>query len=81
MEEAVRITIRSGNGRFKDMDIQVNARQTWEHIVKVLRENGLIPEEAEAPRFYSQRRKCSFEAGESSAEAGIYTGDIIEIII
>lgn len=78
MEEYVQITVRSREGRWKDIDIKVHAGQSWDYITEVLVENGLIGREEQ--RNYRSLRQNRFFSGElSSIQAGIYTGDIIEV--
>lgn len=79
MEDSIQVTVRSRQDNWKEMDLKVNSKQSWNHIVQVLLENGLITGKADSLYCFSQRKKCSFEGKLSSEEMGIYSGDIIEI--
>lgn len=78
MEEYVQITVRSREGRWKDMDIRVHAGQSWDYITEVLMENGLIGREQQWT-YRSLRQERFFQGTLNSTQAGIYTGDIIEM--
>lgn len=78
MYEYVQVTLRSRDGKWKDIDIRAHVRQPWEHIIEVLMNNGIIKEEGNLS-YNSLRQKKIFPGNLSSLEAGVYTGDIIEV--
>ena len=77
MEEYIQITVRCNEK--KDIDIRVHAKQKWENIINILCENGVIPKSTSGYYYKSLRLEKGFEGSMSSNEAGIYTGDIIEL--
>ena len=78
MYEYVQVTLRSKDGKWKDIDIKAHAKQPWEHIAEVLIENGIVKEEGNLC-YRSLRQKKYFPGNLNSIEAEIYTGDIIEV--
>ncbi len=78
MEEYVQVTVRSLKNEWKEMDIRVHTGQSWDYITGVLTENGLI-KTAEKRTYRSVRQNRFFEGTQNSIQAGIYTGDIIEM--
>ncbi|MCM1145145.1 MAG: hypothetical protein NC318_13895 [Blautia sp.] len=78
MDGYVQVTVRSKEKRWKEVDIRVHVKQPWEHILGVLMENGIVKEEG-ALSYRSLRRQKYFPGELDSVEAGIYTGDIIEV--
>lgn len=78
MYEYVQVTLRSKEGKWKDIDIRVHAKQPWEHIMEILTENGVVIDTNHLC-YQSLRQGKSFSGNLCSIEAGIYTGDIIEI--
>lgn len=77
MEEYIQITVRCNEK--KDIDIRVHEKQKWENITNILCENGMIPKFVSGYYYKSLRLEREFEGSMSSEEAGIYTGDIIEL--
>lgn len=77
VEEYIQITVRC-NER-KDIDIRVHEKQKWDNITNILYENGFIPKSTTGFYYKSLRLGKGFEGRMSSKEAGIYTGDIVEL--
>lgn len=79
----IQITIRNRDKRWPDKDIRVEENLPWERVLEILEENAVINirEDKNRIRLQSLRAGIGFSIEKSSKEAGVYTGDIIEVEI